>query len=80
MSSCYKIKVHGCLSYKFSKWLNNLNIKNLKEDETLIEGNVEDQAALFGILMKIRDLGLQLTYLEKVDDKKSPEADKPLNQ
>ncbi|HSR17794.1 MAG TPA: hypothetical protein VLM39_06845 [Ignavibacteriaceae bacterium] len=80
MSSSYKIKVHGCLSYKFSEWLNNLNIKNLKDDETLIEGNVEDQAALFGILMKIRDLGLQLTYLEKVDDKKSPEGNKPLNQ
>jgi hypothetical protein len=46
----------------------------------LIEGDVEDQAALFGILMKIRDLGLQLTYLEKVDDKKSSEGDKLLNQ
>ncbi|HVO74372.1 MAG TPA: hypothetical protein VMT35_10145 [Ignavibacteriaceae bacterium] len=80
MSSSYKIKVHGCLPYKFSKWLNNLHIKNLKEDETLIEGNVEDQAALFGILMKIRDLGLQLIYLEKVDDDKSAKGDKLLNK
>jgi hypothetical protein len=71
MSSAYRIKVQGCLSCKFSKWLNNLQITNLQDDETLIEGNVEDQAALFGILMKIRDLGLQLTYLEKVDDSKN---------
>jgi len=80
MSSAYRIKVHGCLSCKFSKWLNNLEIKNLQEDETVIEGIVEDQAALFGILMKIRDLGLQLTYLEKIDESKKFDNDKLLDQ
>jgi len=68
MSSVYRIKVHGCLSCRFSKWLNDLHIKNLKEDETIIEGNIEDQSALFGILIKIRDLGLPLISLEKVDE------------
>ena len=69
MSSEYKIKVKGCLPCRFSKWLNNLHIKNVEDCETVIEGKIEDQSALYGILMKIRDLGMPLIYLEKLDDK-----------
>jgi hypothetical protein len=67
MSSVYKIKVKGCLSCRFSKWFNNLEVKQVKDDETVLEGKIEDQSALYGILIKIRDLGLPLIYLEKVD-------------
>lgn len=59
----YQIKVQGRLDDSWSGWLGNTRI-SVEEDDcgpvTIIQGDVPDQPALFGILDRIRDLNLTL--------------------
>ncbi len=56
----YEIRVRGQLDCHWNAWFEGLTLTPLGNGETLIAGPVQDQAALHGILAKIRDLGLQL--------------------
>ena len=56
----YQIRVKGYLGPEWSEWFEGLTISWEKPDETLLSGQIADQAALHGILNKIRDLGLPL--------------------
>ena len=56
----YQIKVSGRLSETWAEWFDGLTITHTDQDETLLTGRVVDQAALQGLLKKIRDLGLPL--------------------
>jgi hypothetical protein len=56
----YEILVRGQLDDHWSAWFEGLTVTPLESDETLIAGPVQDQAALHGILAKIRDLDLHL--------------------
>ena len=56
----YEIRVQGQLDSHWSTWFEGLTLTPLGNSETLIAGPIQDQAALHGILAKIRDLGLQL--------------------
>jgi hypothetical protein len=58
--SYYKIRVKGHLDERWSEWFDGLEITNLQNGETMLYGNVVDQAALHGVLNKVRDLGLPL--------------------
>jgi hypothetical protein len=62
----YEIKVKGHLDQSWSSWLDGLSIEAQAHGETLLTGPVRDQAALHGLLSKIRDLGLVLLSLERV--------------
>ena len=62
-----EIKVKGLLDPKWSEWLENLEIINDDKDETLILGQINDQATLYGILKKLRDLGLKLISVKVID-------------
>ena len=73
-SEHYRIKVKGRLDKKWSGWFDDLKISFEKED-TIISGLVADQAALHGILNRIRDLNLILVSVELIDyAKKDQEA------
>ena len=61
----YEIKVQGHLDPSWSSWLDGLTIEPKAHGETLLTGPVRDQAALHGLLNKIRDLGLPLLGVEK---------------
>ncbi|MFN2241254.1 MAG: hypothetical protein ACK2U2_03125 [Anaerolineae bacterium] len=61
----YEIRVQGMLDQGWSEWLGGLDVKPLDSGETVLAGLVRDQAALHGLLNKIRDLGLPLLGLEK---------------
>ena len=61
----YEIRVHGVLDGSWSVWLGGLEVRPLDSGETVLAGPVRDQAALHGLLNKIRDLGLPLLSLEK---------------
>ena len=63
----YKIKVEGNLSDSLSDWLGGMKITHCPYDESLLEGKIVDQSALFGILIKVRDLGLPIISLERVE-------------
>ncbi len=56
----YQIKVNGKLDSKWKDWFDGFVIVPQPGEETLLSGTVADQAALYGLLAKIRDLGLPL--------------------
>ena len=56
----YQIRVRGVLDSQWSTWFEGMAITTDMPGQTLIAGPVTDQAALHGLLAKIRDLGLPL--------------------
>jgi hypothetical protein len=56
----YYIRVKGHLDGRWSEWFDGLQITNLENGEALLSGDIVDQAALHGMLNKVRDLGLPL--------------------
>lgn len=55
----YRIRLRGRLSGQWADWFGGLTI-TFEENDTLLTGPVADQAALYGLLRKVRDLGLPL--------------------
>jgi hypothetical protein len=58
-----EIHIQGRLDEEWSQWLCDLEITYTMENETILCGLLPDQAALFGLIARMRDLGLQLTYV-----------------
>jgi len=56
----YRIRVKGSLDPEWADWFGGLEIVSQEGDETLLVGPVADQAALYGLLTQIRNLGLPL--------------------
>jgi ABC-type multidrug transport system ATPase subunit len=56
----YQITFKGHLDRHWSEWFDNLALTYTEKDETLLSGPIKDQAALYGVLIKIRDLALPL--------------------
>ena len=61
----YQIRVKGNLEQKWSDWFDGFAIEPQPNDETLLTGFVADQAALYGILNKISNLGLPLLSVQR---------------
>ena len=64
----YQIRVKGNLDQKWSDWFDGFTITLQADDETSLTGPVADQAALHGLLAKVRDLGLPLLSVKRVED------------
>jgi hypothetical protein len=62
----YEIRVKGQLDGRWSEWFDGLALRDEGED-TVISGRLPDQAALHGVLARIRDLGLPLLDVSRVD-------------
>lgn len=60
MSEYYEIKIKGHLDPYWSDWFAGLKLTHLEGEETLISGQLPDQAALHGLLERVRDLNLTL--------------------
>ena len=63
-----EIRVEGCIDARWSEWLNGLTIMYNDQDETVLTGAIVDQAALYGLMSKLRDLGLPLLSVKRVKD------------
>ena len=64
----YHIRVQGHLDASWSAWFDGLTITNEANGEAVLAGPIVDQAALHGVLIKVRDLGLPLVAVNPVVD------------
>ncbi|MGD9078888.1 MAG: hypothetical protein PVG96_06090 [Desulfobacterales bacterium] len=65
-STAYRIRLKGCLDPKWSDWFEQMAIST-QGSETILTGPVADQAALHGLLIRIRDLNLTLLSVERIE-------------
>ena len=63
----YEIRVKGVLGSGWSAWFDGLRVTDDERGQTTIAGPVADQAALHGLLAKVRDLGLELLEVRRTD-------------
>jgi hypothetical protein len=63
----YQIIVKGVLDGKWSDWFDGMEITPQPSGETILTGPIADQAALHGLLQKIRDMGLPLVSVGPVE-------------
>ena len=63
----YEIRVRGVLDSRWSAWFEELRLTSDEAGQTTIAGPVADQAALHGLLAKVRDLGLELLSVRRTD-------------
>ena len=62
----YEIRIKGRLDDKWADWFEDLTITREDNGDTLLTGPVVDQAALHGLLRKVRDLGMPLLSVTRV--------------
>ncbi len=62
----YQIRIKGHLGREWTDWFGGLTIRLTDNGETLLTGPVVDQAALHGLLRKVRDLGVPLLSVNRV--------------
>ena len=65
----YEIRLKGHLEARWAAWFGGVSLTQESDGTTVIRGPVIDQAALHGLLSKVRDLGLPLIAVTQVDSK-----------
>lgn len=63
----YRIRIKGHLGAQWKDWFQGMNMSLQENGETILTGPVADQAALHGLLKKVRDLGLTLISVIRLD-------------
>ena len=69
-SGRYEIRLKGHLENRWANWFEGLTITALNNGETLLTGSIIDQAVLHSVLRKVRDLGLPLLSVIRVEPEK----------
>jgi hypothetical protein len=64
MADTYRFHVKGHLDDRWSNWLGGLAVQRQEDGTTVLVGPVVDQAALHGVITRIRDLGLSLLSVQ----------------
>jgi hypothetical protein len=68
----YEIRVHGRLGQESSSWFEDMTLaidESTSPVQTIIQGAIRDEAALYGLISRIRDLGLTLLSVQRLDKK-----------
>ena len=68
----YELRLAGRLDPRWSTWLDGLTPHSCPDGTTTLRGPVADQAALHGLLARIRDLGIPLLAVTPLDDPSTP--------
>lgn len=63
----YEIRIKGHLDNRWAEWFEGFTITLEDNGETLLSGEVIDQSALHGLLKKVRDLGLPLLSVNRIE-------------
>ncbi|MEO1122581.1 MAG: hypothetical protein AAFX95_00735 [Cyanobacteria bacterium J06639_16] len=72
----YEIRIKGHLDHRWSQWFEGFAIALKDNGETLLSGSVVDQAALYGVLIKVRNLGLPLISVMPTQLEQAKKLDK----
>jgi hypothetical protein len=62
-----EIRLEGHLDKKWLDWLEGVTIVHTTQNQTLLSGSVRDQAALYGLIIKLRNLGVKLVSMNYGD-------------
>jgi hypothetical protein len=73
-SKWYEIRIQGTLSPDWSEWFEGMEIRHEGEGQTILAGRVVDQAALHGLLARVRDLNLTLLSVNPAFPSELPAA------
>ncbi len=76
----YQIRIKGHLDAQWTDWFAGLTVSLEESGNTLLTGPVADQAALHGLLKKIRDLGLPLLSVISIEPKQPEFEDKKMGR
>ncbi len=71
----YEIRLKGHLDARWVKWFDGLTITLEEDGDTLLTGPVVDQAALHGLLKKVRDLGMPLVSVSPLEHGQADQSD-----
>ena len=71
----YQIRIKGHLGREWADWFEGLTITLEENGDTLLTGSVVDQAALHGLLKKVRDLGMPLVSVSPVEPGQADTSD-----
>lgn len=55
-----EVRIKSHLDENWTEWLEGFTLEHTEQDETVLMGSVKDQAALYGLMAKLRDLGVSL--------------------
>jgi len=69
----YQIRIKGHLGPQWTEWFEGMAVTREENGDTLLTGPVVDQAALHGLIKKVRDLGLPLLSVKRADTSSEPE-------
>ena len=72
----YEVRLKGHLEARWAAWFDGLSLTQESDGTTVIRGSVIDQAALHGLLSKVRDLGLPLIAVTQLDSKQMKGTEK----
>ncbi len=64
----YQVKIEGYLGSQWADWFDGIAITYEGEDITVLTGAIVDQSALYGLLKKVRNLGMALISLQRLDE------------
>jgi hypothetical protein len=69
----YEIRLAGHLDSHWTAWFDGLEVRSERDGMTLISGAIADQAALHGLLQRVRDLGIPLVSVNRIDGAEHPD-------
>jgi hypothetical protein len=79
-SNIYQIRLKGNLDHQWSDWFEGMSVTPDEDNTTLITGPVVDDAALHGLLKRVRDSGLRLISVNKIETDSKQSDCAPLEQ
>ena len=63
----YQIRIEGHTNLDWSAWFDEVTTQHTKDGQTILTGTLPDQTALHGVLMRIRDMGLSLVEVKRIE-------------